>query len=194
MEIAHISQRSSGTRKEPDYIVNEANIRRATPADAQALSLIGSATFLETFAGVIDGADVVAHCASEHSRAVYDSLLTRADAGVWLAEALEGAAPVGYAVLERAKLPVTDPQPDDVEIKRIYVLGRFHGTGLGARLMAAALAEAKHGGARRALLGVYAQNHRALAFYAKQGFTRIGERRFQVGANTYGDHILALQL
>ena len=87
-----------------------------------------------------------------------------------------------------------DLHPDDLEIKRIYVLSRFHGSGLGSRLMDAALDEAKRRGARRALLGVYEQNARALAFYAKQGFTRIGERQFQVGANTYGDYILARRL
>lgn len=174
--------------------MNEASIRRATRADAPALSLVGSATFLETFAGVLSGADVVAHCSTEHSLAVYEAWLTSADAAVWLAESLEGGAPVGYAVLDRAKLVVADLQPDDLEIKRIYVLARFHGTGVGARLMAAALDEAKRRGARRALLGVYAQNPRALAFYAKNGFTRVGERYFKVGANTYFDHILAREL
>ena len=169
-----------------------ASIRRATPADSLTLSLVGSATFLETFAGVINGADIVAHCLTEHSPGVYDALLSRADAAVWLAESLEGAAPVGYAVLDRPKLPAAEL--DDLEIKRIYLLARFHGTGVGAALMAAALDEAKHRSARRALLGVYAQNHRALAFYAKHGFTRIGERHFKVGANTYFDHILAREL
>ena len=167
-----------------------ASLRRATLADAPAVALIGSATFLETFAGVIRGADVIAHCASAHAVAVYGSLLTNPEAAVWLAESVDGGAPVGYAVLTRPDLPVRDPQPDDLEIKRMYVLSRFHGSGLGRRLMDAALDEAKYRGARRALLGVYAHNARALAFYAKQGFTRIGERQFQVGANTYGDYIL----
>src|SRR5688572_12374726 len=171
-----------------------AYIRRATRSDAQAVALIGSATFLDTFAGVIRGADVIVHCSSAHGVAVYDSLLARADAAVWLAESIEGGAPVGYAILTPADLPVRDPHPDDLEIKRIYVLSRFHGTGLGPRLMDAALDEAKRRGARRALLGVYAQNARALAFYAKQGFTRIGERQFPVGENTYGDYILARRL
>lgn len=174
--------------------MNEASIRKAIPADALALSLIGSATFFETFAGVLDAADVVAHCATEHCRAVYEAWLTNADAALWLAEALDGGAPVGYAVLDRAKLAVADLRPDDLEIKRIYVLARFHGTGVGARLMGAALDEAKRRGARRALLGVYAQNQRALAFYAKNGFTRVGERYFKVGANAYFDHILAREL
>ena len=169
-----------------------ASIRRANPADSRALSLVGSGTFLETFAGALNGADIVAHCVTEHSPSVYDALLTSGEAAVWLAESLEGAAPVGYAVLDRAKLPAAER--DDLEIKRIYLLARFHGTGVGAGLMTAALDEAKCRGARRALLGVYAQNHRALAFYAKHGFTRIGERHFKVGANTYFDHILAREL
>jgi len=172
----------------------DVSIRRASQADAQEAALIGSATFLETFAGVIRGADVVAHCASAHAVAVYDSLLTSADAAVWLAESDDGGAPVGYAVLTRPDLPVRDPHPDDLEIKRIYVLSRFHGSGVGPRLMDAALDEAKRRGGRRMLLGVYGQNARALAFYAKLGFTRIGERQFQVGANTYGDYILARRL
>jgi ribosomal protein S18 acetylase RimI-like enzyme len=125
---------------------------------------------------------------------VYEGFLKSPEAAVWLAEALEGAAPVGYAVLDRPHLPVTDLQAEDVEIKRIYVLSRFHGTGVGGQLMSAALEEARRRGSRRALLGVYAQNHRALAFYAKHGFTRVGERYFHVGANTYFDHILARQL
>jgi diamine N-acetyltransferase len=166
-----------------------ANIRRAARGDAAALSLIGSATFLDTFAGVIDGADIVAHCLTEHSAAVYETLLTGVDAAAWLAESLQGGAPVGYAVLNRPTLPGAGR--DDVEVKRIYVLARFHGTGVGARLMSEALDEAKHRGARRALLGVYSQNQRALAFYAKHGFSRIGERQFKVGANTYFDHVLA---
>ena len=169
-----------------------ANIRRAARGDAAALSLIGSATFLETFAGVIDGADIVAHCLTEHAAAVYDNLFTSVDAAAWLAESLQGGAPVGYAVLNRPKLPGAGH--GDLEIKRIYVLARFHGTGVGARLMTDALDEAKLRGARRALLGVYSKNHRALAFYAKHGFTRIGERDFKVGANTYFDHVLARDL
>ena len=170
-------------------------IRRATNGDAAALALIGGATFLETFAGVLDGADIVEHCAREHSTAVYDAWLNNPDAALWLADARDGAAPVGYAVLDHPHLPIADLDPEnDVEIKRIYVLSRLHGTGVGSRLMTAMLDEAKRRGSRRALLGVYAGNHRALAFYAKNGFTRVGERRFRVGANTYADHVLSRQL
>ena len=89
---------------------------------------------------------------------------------------------------------LADLRTDDLELKRIYLLSRFHGGGTGRRLMQHAVDEARSRGAGRLLLGVYAGNERALAFYARCGYVRVGERRFQVGANTYEDAILALDL
>jgi ribosomal protein S18 acetylase RimI-like enzyme len=175
----------------PDVVA--VDVRRAVAGDAVALSLVGSATFLDTFAGVIDGGDIVAHCAKQHSPAAYDAWLATSDAAIWVAEATSGGAPVGYAVLTRPDLPI-DLQPDDLELKRIYVLSRYHGAGVGPKLMNAAVDEARRRGARRVLLGVYSGNARALAFYAKTGFVRIGARQFTVGAHTYSDHILALPM
>ncbi|MFC3550478.1 GNAT family N-acetyltransferase [Lysobacter cavernae] len=172
----------------------ETTIRPCVPGDEEALALLGAATFLETFAGILDGGDILAHCRSQHAAAVYAGWLARDDADVWVAQTAVGAAPVGYAVLTPAALPVPDPQPDDLELKRIYLLHRFHGGGLGARLMQAAIDVARERGSRRLLLGVYAKNERALAFYARCGFARLGERRFRVGANEYEDAVLGLPL
>ena len=47
-------------------MIPTAAIRSCTPADAQALALVGAATFLETFAGVLDGQAIVAHCEQAH--------------------------------------------------------------------------------------------------------------------------------
>jgi ribosomal protein S18 acetylase RimI-like enzyme len=58
----------------------------------------------------------------------------------------------------------------------------------------AARAGAWAAGARRLLLGVYGRNRRAIAFYARQGFIQVGVRKFEVGANTYDDLVLALGL
>jgi diamine N-acetyltransferase len=80
----------------------------------------------------------------------------------------------------------------DVELKRIYVLSRFHGTGVGAALMSAATSGA--GAASRLLLGVYAGNARAIAFYTKNGFEPIGQRKFDVGGTLYDDVVLGRQL
>jgi len=166
-------------------------IRTADRQDAASLGLIGAATFLETFAGVLDGGAIVAHCLREHAPSAYEAYLG-AGAAAWLAETSVGAAPVGYAMVAAAKLP--GAQPGDVELKRIYTLSRFHGSGLGRGLMEAAIDHARTLGAPRLLLGVYAGNARALAFYARNGFVPIGERMFQVGEKHYNDHVLARPL
>ena len=51
------------------------SIRQAEAADADALALVGAATFLETFASVHTGAEIVAHCREEHSAAAYARML-----------------------------------------------------------------------------------------------------------------------
>jgi len=78
-----------------------------------------------------------------------------------------------------------------MELKRIYVLHRLHGRGLGAKLMAQALADAAEAGASRLLVGVHADNTHALAFYARQGFSQAGVRKFRVGGRVYDDLVLA---
>lgn len=171
-----------------DNMVNW-HVRRATLEDADALALIGAATFLETFAGILDGDAIVAHCERAHSRAAYAAYLD-AGAQAWLAEIDHGRAPVGFALAFEPDLP--GASAGDWELKRIYALSRFHGGGLGAALLRAAVeAAAPH---HRLLLGVYAHNARAIAFYRKHGFHQIAERQFDVGGKFYDDIVLARDL
>ncbi|HEX2559440.1 GNAT family N-acetyltransferase [Phenylobacterium sp.] len=165
-------------------------IRRAEAADAEALALVGRATFLETYAGQLAAADILAHCARQHAPELYAGWLAGADHRLWIVEAAEGGAPLGYVALGPPDLPL--PTTDqDVEIKRIYLLHRFQGQGLGARLMRTCLHGAREAGFGRALLGVFRRNEAAIGFYRRQGFTLAGERKFQVGASVYDDLVLA---
>jgi ribosomal protein S18 acetylase RimI-like enzyme len=164
-------------------------IREAGADDASALALIGAATFLETFAGILDGDAIVGHCAAQHVEAAYIAYLA-AGARAWIAEAQPGGAPIGFALVGKPDLAAA--REGDIELKRIYLLSRYHGTGLGAALMKQALEAAN--GHRRLLLGVYAGNERALAFYRKQGFADLGTRQFNVGGKLYDDLVLARPL
>ena len=170
-----------------------ARIRLCRPGDEEVLALVGQATFLETFAGILPGSDIVAHCRRQHAPAVYRSWLD-GDARVWLAEAEPSGAPVGYLVLAPASLPVPDSNEGDLEVKRIYLLDRFRGQGIGQRLMIAAETHARDVGAPRLLLGVYSRNDRAVTFYERFGFRRVGTRRFRVGEHDYDDFVLSMDL
>src|ERR1700760_2066765 len=92
-------------------------IRECTPADAQALSLVGAATFLETFAGVLDGQAVVAHCAQAHDPARYNQRRALA-CRFGTAGAEPQACPIGYVVVGPCLLPIA--RPGELDVKRIY--------------------------------------------------------------------------
>lgn len=161
-------------------------LRRATSADAPALSLVAGASFLETFAGVLSAADIVAHVAKKSSPERFAGWADRPGSVVTIAEHPDGGAPIGYTLL-------TDPEDvgvistDDIELRRIYTLSLARGIGLGTALMAQVMDDARELGRSRLLLGVLATNRLACAFYERQGFTLAGERRFLVGATWHDD-------
>ena len=157
------------------------------------LSLIGGATFLETFGDSIDAANLLAHAQGPHGVAYYQKLLAdSAGTRCWLAELPVTDAPVGYQVLTTSDLPQAGPT--DIELKRIYIFSRYHGGGLARRMVEVAVGAAKELGKSRMLLGVYGENHRAIAFYRKAGFEMIGERTFVVGRQVFHDKVMALAL
>jgi diamine N-acetyltransferase len=166
-------------------------LRRCAPGDEEALALVGAATFLETFAGLLTGPDILTHCRVQHAANQYAAWLADAKYRLCLAE-LKGAG-VGFVVLSPPDLPVA-VTTDDIELKRIYLLHRFHGAGLGRRLLEWSVAQARELRKRRLLLGVKADNTAALAFYDRVGFVRIGERKFLVGSMLCDDYILSLSL
>ncbi|WP_454884674.1 N-acetyltransferase family protein [Sphingomonas oryzagri] len=167
-------------------------LRPAGGEDAERLALIGAATFLETFAGILEGDAIVAHCAREHGVESFRALLSADGSAAWIAEAQAGGAPLGYALVTAPKL--AQAEPGDLELKRIYSFSRTHGTGLGTALMGRATGHAESVGTKRLLLGVFAGNVRALAFYRRHGFETIGERRFRVGSQECEDVVLAKRL
>lgn len=164
----------------------------ADAGDAGRLALVGAASFLDGFAGIIGGDAMVAHCATKHNAEYYRDLLAPEGSKAWLIEAVPGGAPLGYCVLTPPDLPGAGE--GDLEVKRIYTLSQLHGSGAGAAMMAAAIHAAREAGARRLMLGVYAGNERAIGFYRKYGFEPVGKRQFTVGDQVCDDLVMAMTL
>lgn len=185
-------------------------LRRATSEDADALALVGAATFLEAFTWMLPGADILAHCTKNHSAESYRAALAKPNTRITLAIAATSGAPVGYAMVTDPDLPSFSVQPGDIELKRIYLLSRFRprlyapvlddagqpqaNLGAGQALMNAAIADAESMGFRRLLLGTHENNQRAIAFYRRNGFAEAGTRTFRVGSQCCCDLIFARPL
>jgi ribosomal protein S18 acetylase RimI-like enzyme len=81
-----------------------------------------------------------------------------------------------------------------IEIQRIYVDAAWHGKGIAQALMASLIEAASARGADVAWLGVWERNPRAIAFYAKSGFSPLGSHVFVVGTDPQTDLILGRSL
>lgn len=172
--------------------MGEWTVRRANREDLNRLAVVGSATFLETFAGLLAGSSIVAHCTTEHSVLAYKRLL--GDGALWLAELNDGRAPIGYAALTPPKLPGHQTDGSELELKRIYLLSPFQGRGIGAELLGAVIDEARRQSAVSLSLAVFISNKRAIDFYRQNGFADRGSRRFFIGDREYEDLILSRPL
>ena len=168
-------------------------IRRAGTEDSAALALVGAASFLESYAHFIGVADMLAHLRGKNSETAFRAFAADPACGLWLAELPDTGAPVGYALLTPPDLPVAVDK-GDIELRRIYVLGKWHGGGLGRKLIEATIDHARAIGKRRLLIGVYSGNDGAIGFYKRIGAEQIGKRRFQVGDATFDDLIFGLSL
>jgi ribosomal protein S18 acetylase RimI-like enzyme len=160
----------------------EFTTRVCRPGDEQALSLVAVATILETYAGITTGRDLVQYVTAELSVANFSRMMGSDRVRVWIAETVAGECAVGYAVA------VSDEDTklfSSFELKRLYIFYRFHGKGLGRRLMEDVMSFAKQLKSEKIWLQVHGANTHAIEFYKRFGFIQTGVDLFQAGEGSY---------
>ncbi|WP_243286289.1 GNAT family N-acetyltransferase [Geothrix terrae] len=167
-------------------------IRTATPKDAAILADLGARTFRETFEPHTSGPDLEAFLAAAYGEAIQRAELTDPSRPARILE-VDGV-PAGFLQLRLGHREPGVPGERPVELQRIYVLREAQGGGRGAALMAEAMEMARAWGADTLWLGVWENNHKALAFYGRTGFREVGEHIFQIGDQVDRDLIMALDL
>ena len=174
-----------------------ASVRPATPEDAPVLAEVAAATFALACPPHVTRESVETFIRTVLSEQCFEDYLVDDLRDLLIAE--DEAGPLGYAMVVAG-----EPADDDVrsaltrlptvELSKIYVLPRSHGTGAAAELMAAALARAGQRGAAGVWLGVNQLNERAQRFYTKSGFTRVGTKKFLVGDRYEDDFVYERRL
>lgn len=154
-------------------------IRRATVADAAAVSRIATRTFTQTFGHLYPAEDLKSFNDENYSVERQTVILGHRDYAIWLLEH-DGEA-VGHAAAGPCGLPHPQATTADGELKRLYVLPGLQGGGWGGRLCQLALDWLEREGPRTLWLSVWSQNRGAQRFYARRGFEKAGEYEFPVG-------------
>ena len=169
-------------------------VRRASNEDAEALSVFAATTFRETFKEENAPEDMSGYLAKAFTPQRQRDEIADSSGVVLVAEDLDGSAHrtlVGYAHLVADATPEAVKGPEPIELKRLYVSSQWHGRGVGQALMEAALDAARARGAETMWLGVWERNPRAVAFYAKYRFERVGMHTFQLGSDMQTDWLFS---
>jgi GNAT superfamily N-acetyltransferase len=164
--------------------------RDATIDDAPAIDALFRQGFIDTFAHLYDPKDLAAFF-EDFTLAAWRRELADPDFAFRLAE--EDGVLAGYAKISSVSLPV-EPAGPAVELRQLYVLKNWHGSGVARGLMDWVIAEGRGRGAAELYLSVFTDNHRAKSFYARYGFEAIGPYIFMVGNHADQDILMRAQL
>lgn len=165
------------------------HVRPAALADAAALSRFGAETFRATFERDNTPENMARFLAATYTPALQAAEIADPSNAILIAE--DGNVMIGFVHLAAAATPEAVRGERPIEIKRLYVGHAWHGRGVAQSLMNAALDAARTRGARTVWLGVWERNPRAIAFYEKCGFARVGQHTFMLGDDAQTDWILA---
>ena len=164
--------------------------RRAAEGDWPLIDRLFRTAFCETFAHLYSAEDLTAFL-SEFTEEAWTSELTNPRYAFLIAE--DEGQPAGYIKLGPPALPVT-PSGPPLELRQLYILKAWHGSGIAQKLMEWALDTARGRQAEELYLTVYTDNHRARRFYERYGFEYVGPYKFMVGNQADEDEIWKLDL
>ena len=163
-------------------------ITSLTVSDVSILRGIARDTFIETFSEANKAEDMERYLTENFSEEQLARELSNPDSFFYVAE-VNGHV-VGYLKLNTARAQTEPQAADALEIERIYVLGSYHGGGVGQALYHHAMSVAEDRKASYVWLGVWEHNHRALRFYEKNGFIAFGTHIFQLGNDQQTDILM----
>ena len=164
--------------------MNNIEIRLANKEDAQFIALLGRITFTETFGHFFrDKQDLLHYYNSTFSVEKIENGITKPNNVFWIA--FENRLPVGYAKLKlNSKSEFIDSE-STCQLQKIYVLKDFLSMKIGFELQNRLLEKAKELEFKEIWLSVLNANERAISFYKKNGFEKIGNHDFQIGKENF---------
>ncbi len=164
-------------------------IRKATVNDAEYISLLARVTFTETFGHYFrDNQDLLDYYDETFSVSKIRSSLSKENNVFWIA--LYDELPVGYAKLKKQSKSEFITSDKVSQLQKIYVLKDFLSKKIGYQLQNEMFEETKSINNNFLWLSVLKSNDRAILFYTKNGFTKIGEHSFDIGKEHFDFTVL----
>lgn len=148
------------------------------PDDLQELGELSRKTFQQAFNHIYDAATLDSYFNTSFSDSQLLSELYDTNSQFWGAKYQDQW--IGYAKIRSSKIPPELSGKAVIELQRMYVLKAHWGKGVAHQLMLTCIEQARQQGFSHLWLGVWGKNDRAISFYKKYGFKKVGTQQFIV--------------
>jgi len=162
-------------------------IRAGRLSDADRLAVLATQVWLHTYCTNGVNTEIAQYVLSELTVGRFASRLAEPQSHILIAEFQEWL--VGFAAV-RFGASCPSSARSAVELQTLYVQEHFIGQGIGTSLLEAAEAKAREQAVTPLWLSVNAQNARAIAFYARHGYNRVGTTYFVLGECRHENQVL----
>lgn len=155
-------------------------IKEAGADDAQLISVLATATFYEAYFEQDESRNLANYIREAFDLEVIRTDLTDPDATFYIVYLDTKAC--GFAKLVKNSTADGVTTRNTIELKRIYILERVLGKGVGSILLNHCLDESRRQGFETLWLGVWDENLKAQRFYDRHGFKQVGSVSMPYGA------------
>lgn len=162
-------------------------IRSAQTADATRLAVLATQVWLHTYATEGVSQEIADYTLGQLTPTHYLAATHDASTRIWVAEC-DGSL-IGFAVLMFG-VPCPAKAQSSVELQTLYVQEHFLRQGVGRLLLRAAEEAAYRHAGTPLWLTANIHNANALAFYARQGYVKVGTAYFALGEGKHENHVL----
>jgi diamine N-acetyltransferase len=165
------------------------HIRQGELRDAESLSALATQVWLHTYATEGISCVIARYVLSEFAPKKFEALLVEVPTTILVAEVNRNL--VGYARLTTQTMcPVFTTAK--VELATLYVQKPFIGKGVGHALLSQAEKWAMRYAETAVWLTVNSKNDRAIAFYTKHGYSKLGTTFFELGDEQHENLVLGI--
>ncbi len=168
------------------------SIIRAAEKDAELLTNLGRQTFLESHGHSAPEKDISDYIARTYTHEIVQTDLADA-ANIYHIMYLDNE-PAGYSKIVFNTAHTGIALENITKLDRIYLLKKFHGSGAATTLLQFNIELAKQNGQQGLWLYTWKENHRAIQFYTKAGFSIIGSHDFKLSdTHSNPNHLMVLK-
>lgn len=168
------------------------SIKKVGIEELAALQTISRETFAQTFDAHNSPEDMQYYLNTSFATDKLKSELSNPESEFYFAKA--GDTVIGYLKVNVGSAQTELKDSNAFEIERIYVDQTYLGKKIGQLLFNKAIDLAISKKASYVWLGVWEKNHRALAFYTKNGFVPFDKHLFKLGNDEQTDIMMKLEL